>query len=388
MTTGLDDEFRGIEKELHSTFLPALLGLEEISDGLRALTCLPVKQAGLALPNPCETIKSNHDASTLICSHLIASIRGSQDFCPLTHNKVLTDGKAELADRRQADNEAKFDKLMPTFPVESRRTFTRGKETGAWLSVTPSIINGTDLSAQEFRDVYCLRYRQKLQHLPSHCDGCNSTFTVQHALSCKKGGLVIGRHNEIAGELLYLCQKAFKHSAVRDEPSILCHGTKKSKTQDEDAPEANNDRGDLIIRGFWQSSTYCVVDVRVTDTDAKSYQDKEPSKILAAQEKAKKKQYLEPCLAQRRHFTPFVASTDGLLGKEANFFAKRLVVVLAEKWNKPYSQVCGFVKARLSIALVRATHVCIRGSRVPVSRISSRIPLWDDGAGLSLFRPR
>jgi hypothetical protein len=34
-------------------------------------------------------------------------------------------------------------------------------------------------------------------------------------------------------------------------------------------------------------------------------------------------------------------------------FAKRLAVKLAGKWQKPYSQVCGSVNARLSIAAVR-----------------------------------
>jgi hypothetical protein len=28
----------------------------------------------------------------------------------------------------------------------------------------------------------------------------------------------------------------------------------------------------------------------------------------------KKKKYLQACLEQRRHFTPFVISTDGLIG--------------------------------------------------------------------------
>jgi hypothetical protein len=70
-------------------------------------------------------------------------------------------------------------------------------------------------------------------------------------------------------------------------------------------------------------------------------------------------------LENRRHFTPFVLSVVGLLGREAKTFAKRLAVKLAGKWQKPYSQVCGYVKARLSIAAVRATHLFLRGSRVP-----------------------
>ena len=59
-------------------------------------------------------------------------------------------------------------------------------------------------------------------------------------------------------------------------------------------------------------------------------------------------------------------------------------VFTAEKWNFPYSQVCGLVKARVSIAIARATHLCIRGSRIPASKMSKKVQ-WDDGAGLGLF---
>jgi hypothetical protein len=57
---------------------------------------------------------------------------------------------------------------------------------------------------------------------------------------------------------------------------------------------------------------------------------------LAAHEREKKKKYLEACLAQRRHFTPFVVSTDGLLDREAKILLKKLSALLAAKWEKPY----------------------------------------------------
>jgi hypothetical protein len=67
----------------------------------------------------------------------------------------------------------------------------------------------------------------------------------------------------------------------------------------------------------------------------------DPDKVLAAHERERKKKYLEEYLEQRRHFTPFVVSTDGLLGKEEKVLLKKLSAIFAEKWEKPYSQVCG-----------------------------------------------
>ena len=81
-----------------------------------------------------------------------------------------------------------------------------------------------------------------------------------------------------------------------------------------------------------------------------------------------------------------MVSTDGLIGKEARLMLQKLSSLLADKWEKPYAVVSGYVNARMSIAIVRATHICLRGSRVPTSKMSNRRPQWEDKAGLSLFR--
>ena len=70
----------------------------------------------------------------------------------------------------------------------------------------------------------------------------------------------------------------------------------------------------------------------------------------------------------------FVASVDVILGVEAMTTLKRLASNLSTKWKQPYSETCGYVKSRIAINLVRATHRCIRGSRVPENRISVQQP--------------
>jgi hypothetical protein len=108
---------------------------------------------------------------------------------------------------------------------------------------------------------------------------------------------------------------------------------------------------------------------------------------LIAHEKEKKKKYLEACLEQRRHFTPFVVSANGLLRKEAKTLLEKILALLAEKWEKLDSEVCGYVNARMSIAIVvQVTHLCLRGSHIPTSQMCNCHPQWEDKAGLSLFR--
>ena len=152
------------------------------------------------------------------------------------------------------------------------------------------------------------------------------------------------------------------------------------------APEVTEQKGELLIMEIWQQGTAGVHNMSVVNTDALTYLSKAPDKCHHEAENGKKKIYLEACLQQRWHFSPVVASVDGLLGVEATATLKRIASCLATKWKHPYLKTCGYVKSRVSITLVRATHRCIRGSRVPVHRIIVQRPQWEDDAGINLFR--
>ena len=90
-----------------------------------------------------------------------------------------------------------------------------------------------------------------------------------------------------------------------------------------------------------------VHNMRVVNTDAKSHSVKTPEKCLQEAVKGKNWMYLEACLQQRRHFSPFVASVDGLMGVEATATLKRSASCLSTKWRKTYSKTCGYVNIRI-----------------------------------------
>jgi hypothetical protein len=247
----------------------------------------------------------------------------------------------------------------------------------------PHTLNGTELSEEEFGDNLRLRFGLTPLALPERCDGCDAKFTVAHALSCKKGGLVLLRHNDIAAEWHSLCASALTPSAVSDEPLILTGRDIPGVTGNgTDLPP--DLRGDIAAHGFWRRGTTAIFDVRVTDTDAPSNRGMDPAKILKRHEKEKRDKYLDLCLARRRHFTPLVFSVDGLRGGETQAASKRLASLLASKWHRTYSEVCGFVRSRLSVALARSTSQCLRGTRDPNSRTASY--QWETGVGLGLYR--
>jgi hypothetical protein len=119
----------------------------------------------------------------------------------------------------------------------------------------------------------------------------------------------------ISERLSSICglQRSITHASV---PAV------KTSELDQDQPAVSRNlhknrgetRGDVSIRGLWTRGTDCIIDVRVTDTDAKSNLSKDPAKVLEAHEK--EKENTRACLEQR-HFHSIVVSTDGLIGKEA-----------------------------------------------------------------------
>ena len=54
-----------------------------------------------------------------------------------------------------------------------------------------------DLAPSRFRDGLAILYQWQPSCIPIKCDGCSANFTLQHALDCRTGGLVIQRHNEV-----------------------------------------------------------------------------------------------------------------------------------------------------------------------------------------------
>ena len=101
----------------------------------------------------------------------------------------------------------------------------------------------------------------------------------------------------------------------------------------------------------------------MVDTDARSYLSHSPVAVLASAEAEKKRKYCDACTERRATFTPLCFSVDGLAGDEAACFLKHLGRSLAVTWERHYGEVIRWLQARLAFALVRATNVCIRGSR-------------------------
>ena len=75
VTPGIGNAFGTVEEEIATAFLPELF--KGVGDGAsgRAITRLPVNQAGLSLTDPTRTAPDNWQASCVITGHLDSALR-------------------------------------------------------------------------------------------------------------------------------------------------------------------------------------------------------------------------------------------------------------------------------------------------------------------------
>eukprot|EP00957_Ditylum_brightwellii_P093960 7154549-Ditylum_brightwellii.AAC.1 len=104
-----------------------------------------------------------------------------------------------------------------------------------------------------------------------------------------------------------------------------------------------------------------------------------------AQEKEKKAKYLQRCLDQRHHFSPFMMSVDGMLGKEAAMLLKKKSKKLVQKWECSPGLAANYVKTTMSLFIIHAIHHCLGGARVSSQIMSTCCYPCEDGAAIGLL---
>ena len=81
-----------------------------------------------------------------------------------------------------------------------------------------------------------------------------------------------------------------------------------------------------------------------------------------------------------------VYSADRIPGAEALAAQNRLAALLSHKLKQECSEMCGFVRLRMSLAIVRSNSLLLRGPREKVARICHQ-PEMMDVAVMALLTP-
>ena len=365
-----------LEDIIRQKLIPSLTGRPPPNDRERELVALPVRLGGMGLINPTMIADQEYKASKEVTKSLTQClIDQCQEYSDETEAEQRRAKREARKLKRQKHNSTATE-LRAILPAHLKYAMDLAQEKGAsnWLSALPIEEFGFSLHKGAFRDAIALRYGWQPQNLPTSCS-CSKPFSVDHALSCPKGGFPIQRHNEIrdlTGNLLTeVCHNVSTEphlQPITGEP--LTYAT--ANVQD-------GARLDIAANGFWGGRfERAFFDVKVFNPYAPSNRLTQPSSSYRAHENSKKRMY-EQRIREIEHssFTPLVMSLTGGLGREAHAAYKRLASLLASKWDKPYSTTMSWLRCMLSFALLRASILCIRGTRSSAGRITNEFPPVD-----------
>ena len=158
---------------------------------------------------------------------------------------------------------------------------------------------GFVLNKQEFKDSISLRYCWHIDNVSNYC-GCGSANDIDHCLTCRRGGYVVMRHNQIRDTIGDVTKEV--NHAVQVEPHLIPIG---ESLINSNASTEDNARLDISGRGVWAPFDRTFIDIRVTHSNCRSNREKPISFIYQQHENEKKRRYNKRILnVERECFTP------------------------------------------------------------------------------------
>ena len=254
------------------------------------------------------------------------------------------------------------EEVKSTLSNSRRRVMELTSERGAsnWLISLPIEEFGFCLHKGAFIDALALRYGWSPSRTPMYCE-CGATSTVEHTLSCQRGGFPIARHNEIRDVTANLLTEVC-HDVVIEPDLQPLTGEVLARASSNTADGA---RLDIAANGLWGGRferTY--LDVRVFNPHAPTNRNTSITNCYRKHEAEKNRVYEQRILeVEHSTFTPVVFSATGGMAKQCTTFYKRLASLLADKWGHSYSSTLCWLRCRISFSLLRSAVQCIRGAR-------------------------
>ena len=155
----------------------------------RARLANSVKGAGIGVRNPVDAAPHSFETSKLATSYLVSHLIEGGRFSTNHHSAVVSECRQKHKQRRKARELEQLHECEGG-NAALKLQYQRASSSGHWLQTIPNRLNGNRLSAEEFRDNLRLQENLKPLDMPSKCDGCGAPLTVDHAMTCKCGGLV------------------------------------------------------------------------------------------------------------------------------------------------------------------------------------------------------
>jgi len=161
---------------------------------------LPARLGGLGIVNPASSCSREFYASVSISAPLSHLIKHEVPEYSGATIECQMHAKQEVRKQRQEVLKSSAATLKVTLKDSLKHAMDLAQEKGASTWLTSLLLEdyGFSLHKAAFRDAMALRYgwlSSKFKH-PTNC-ASGSHFTLEHVLSCPKGGFPSIRHNEV-----------------------------------------------------------------------------------------------------------------------------------------------------------------------------------------------
>ena len=356
--------FQPLEDVIRKVFIPKLTR-KDVNDLERDLLSLPARHGGLGIVKPTE-LSAIASVNSLYVSEPLVRLVKRQEFALdpedlLDRIKILRNEVDKGSEERHLRKLGYImDSDFATTAIKTALKASTEKGASSWVTAYPNYDHATVLHKGEFVDAICIRYGWPLPRLPTECK-CGKPFDVQHALDCMLGGFRIIQHNETR-DVVAFCMKEAGFNEVELEPQLqeLTGEQFKYKTTNKESDA----RSDIKCNGFWSEKRQAYFDVKVVSPFARSYSHLTAKALYKLAEGQKQREY-GPRIREVEHgdFTPLVFTCAGGIAPQSSMVIKRLAEKLSAKQKLPISIASGWLRCRLSFALLRTTILCVRGTR-------------------------
>ena len=158
--------------------------------------------------------KRAYNTSKAASEVLVGSLLGGTDLNYVVHKGCICRASSDGRKQRELAEKAVILRRKELAYGAGLNCLWQAKENGAWPTAILHRLNGTEFSREEIQDNLLLQYGIFSLNFPTYCDGYVKKFSVPHALSCTKEGLVLTRKNDAAKEWGALSARSLSPSAI------------------------------------------------------------------------------------------------------------------------------------------------------------------------------
>ena len=203
-----------------------------------------------------------------------------------------------------------------------------------------------------------MRYDLRLGDVPRTC-ACGDDYSINHCLTCKRGGYVIIRHIAVRDTLAEVLREVC--SDVKVEPQLI---PVTGEVLPAGSNVTDNARSDVSAVGLWHPMNRAFIDVMVFNPHAPSNAATSLKQTYIRHEQDKKRSYLARILqVEKGTFSPAVFSCSGGASPETSKLLQAIAEKMAVKRKESYNIMINFLRRRISFDILRSCLMSFRGVR-------------------------